>query len=82
MDLLKPEYNILPAAGSTIGRFLSQTHKAKISATKLGVKPSKETHPPEENLRKHLSVFNASKGFKVEVTDLETGVTTVYASRS
>jgi len=73
----------LPAAGSTIGRFLSQTHKAKISATKLGVKPSKETHPPnwEENLRKHLSVFNASKGFKVEVTDLETGVTTVYASR-
>jgi hypothetical protein len=57
LDLLKPEYNILPAAGSTIGRFLSQTHKAKISATKLGVKPSKETL---ENLRKHLSVFNAS----------------------
>jgi hypothetical protein len=77
LDLLNPEYNILPAAGSTRGRFLSQQHKAKISATKLGVKPSKETL---EKLRKHLAVFNMSKGFKVEVTDLETGVTSVYAS--
>jgi len=77
LDLLNPEYNILPAAGSTRGRFLSQQHKAKISATKLGVKPSKEAL---EKLRKHLAVFNMSKGFKVEVTDLETGVTSVYAS--
>ena len=40
IDLYKPEYNILKVAGSSLGRKTLEATKAKISAAKLGVKPS------------------------------------------
>jgi len=42
IDLLKPEYNVNPTAGSNLGNFHSPEAKAKIGAKALGRK-----HPPE-----------------------------------
>jgi len=75
--LIKPEYNILKVAGSSLGRVLSAETKAKISASKLGQKHSEETL---SKIREHLGALNKSKGFKVKVTDLESGLYEIYDS--
>lgn len=43
MDLLKPEYNILKIAGSTLGFRHSKETLAKMSVAKIGTKHSEET---------------------------------------
>lgn len=43
IDTYKPEYNLCPVAGSSLGRKLSEEHKAKISSSLLGHKHSKES---------------------------------------
>lgn len=43
LDLLEPEYNLSPSAGSTLGIVLSEETKAKISAARKGQIASEET---------------------------------------
>jgi NUMOD3 motif len=43
LDLLEPEYNLSPTAGSTLGVLLSEEIKAKISAARKGQIASEET---------------------------------------
>jgi group I intron endonuclease len=43
LDLLKPEYNILKIAGSSLGRNHSEKSRGKISASLLGIPKSEET---------------------------------------
>jgi hypothetical protein len=43
LDLLKPEYNILPVAGSSLGLKHSAETKAKMSAARIGCIVSAET---------------------------------------
>lgn len=75
IDLYKPEYNILKVAGSSLGRKTLEATKAKISAAKLGVKPSSEALI---KLRAHLAELNLSKALKVKVLDLVTNETIIY----
>jgi len=75
IDLYKPEYNTLKVAGSSLGHKTLEATKAKISAAKLGVKPSSETLI---KLRMHLAKFNLSKALKVKVVDIITNETTIY----
>lgn len=56
LDLLKPEYNILPKAGSSLGYKHTEETLAKFRARKL---------TPEQHLLGHLSKLNAS-GFTPE----------------
>lgn len=42
IDLLSPEYNVLPTAGSTLGFYHSEATKRKISNSTKGVKKSEE----------------------------------------
>lgn len=42
INIIEPEYNILPAAGSTLGYHHTEETKQKISKTTTGVKKSKE----------------------------------------
>lgn len=42
INIIEPEYNILPAAGSTLGYHHTEETKRKISETTTGVKKSKE----------------------------------------
>lgn len=77
IDSIKPKYNILKVAGSSLGRILSDEHKAKISASKIGSKHSEETLV---KIREHLTALNKSKAFRVKVTDLETGFIEIYDS--
>ncbi len=43
LDLIHPEYNLSPTAGSTLGIYLSEETKAKLSAAHLGKTISPET---------------------------------------
>lgn len=43
IDEYKPEYNMCPTAGSSLGRKLSEEHKAKISAAGKGKKHTEES---------------------------------------
>jgi group I intron endonuclease len=43
IDYYNSEYNLLKKAGSTIGRKLSEEHKAKISASRVNLKYSDES---------------------------------------
>nr|QID42132.1 GIY-YIG endonuclease [Fusarium cerealis] len=103
IDILKPEYNLTPLAGSTKGfkHSLEAKDKMRIAATgrkhtdevkdlmsknRQGLNNSfyNKTHTPEtiEKLRNiaqnrtHLPV----KGLDVEITDIETKITTTYSS--
>lgn len=84
IDLLKPEYNLLKLAGSSIpppvgvrGYKILESTKTKISQSKTGIKHKAETLI---KLRKHLAEFNKSKSLKVEVTDVTTKQTIIYDS--
>jgi group I intron endonuclease len=79
IDLYKPEYNVLKVAGSSLGRKISEAAKAKISAAKLGVKPSSVALI---KLRAHLAELNLSKALKVKVVDLTTNDTTIYDTQA
>ena len=67
LDLLKPKYNILPAAGSSLGFKHSPETKKRIRENLLG------RQRPEGA---------GSPSVQIEVLDLETGTKTVYPSMS
>lgn len=62
INLLKPDYNICPKAGSSFGRTTSEDTKMKLSTIAQN--------------RKHVP----APGLQVQVTDLDTGITTTYNS--
>ena len=90
LDLLKPEYNVLPRAGSSLGykhteetlvkfkdRKFTPEHKAKLAKHLLSLSDS-DDH--KERSRQRMLKINELKGFHVEVLDLETEKTSIYAS--
>ncbi len=72
LDLLKPEYNILKVAGSPLGSKHTEETNALMSALKLGIKKS-------EQHKLSMSHSNPNK-ITIEVTDLETNISTTYHS--
>jgi group I intron endonuclease len=90
MDLFKPEYNICkePAA-PMLGRNHSEQTRAKLSALKGENNPMFgyiKTHSEETKEKLSVSKMGNSNGknqpnsIKIQVTDLETGISTVYNS--
>jgi hypothetical protein len=55
MDILEPEYNINPTAGSILGAKLSDEHKANIRAGMMGKNKGRKLAPRSEEHRANLS---------------------------
>jgi group I intron endonuclease len=85
MDLLKPEYNLTLVAGSPLGYKHSEETKLKMSA-RIYTKEIKQKMRDGAIGRKHsietcLKIRNSQPNSKkIEVTDLETKITTSYNS--
>ena len=87
MDLLKPEYNILKTAGSSLGFKYSEESRVKMSNAKIG-----ENHPMfgkkySEEIRANMSgrprpVGAGKPSQKIEVWDLLENKKTIYDSIS
>jgi group I intron endonuclease len=90
LELLKPEYNILQIAGSSLGykhtektlakfkvRKLTPEQKARLKEHLASHNASKEQ---KERSRKHILEINKLKGISVEVFDMKTEETSVYPS--
>ena len=90
IDNIKPEYNVLPVAGSRLGylhkeetlikfknRKLTPEQKAKL-IKHLSHLTSTDEH--KERSKQRMLKINAKKGFHLEVLDLETEKTSVYFS--
>lgn len=94
INLLKPEYNILLIAGSSLGYKHSKEAIEKIRYANIGRKHSEETLKKfktrvrslehTSKLRNHLAklnlILNKKKGFSVKVLEVETGKTHYYES--
>lgn len=87
IDLLKPEYNILPTAGSLLGFKHSEETLEKISASKMGNSNwLGKTHSEQTKAKISVTMMgnsnakNKSQANKIEVLDLETNNTTIYDS--
>lgn len=94
MNFLKPEYNILKIAGSTLGfkhseKTLSKFKERKFSEEHIGKLREHLTRLHVMNMRKEIRAkisagmanFNVStKGIVIKVTNLETNVSVEYAS--
>jgi group I intron endonuclease len=91
MDLLKPEYNILKIAGSslyfkhseeTLMKFRARKHteetKAKISSAQIGRKASEKTRA--KLLNRIRSEQSGRPKVQIEVFDQETAIKTIYQS--
>jgi len=72
IDLLKPEYNILSSAGSSLGYKHDDQALAKIIAANVGI-PKSEEHKVAISL-------SMSNSIKIEVLYLETDTKTIYNS--
>lgn len=90
LELLKPEYNILQVAGSTLGykhreetlakfrdRTLTEEQKAKLLDHLARHNSSEEQRAKS---RERMLKINGTKGIQVEVTDIETKVTSIHGS--
>jgi len=75
IDLLKPEYNILKIAGSTLGFRHSKETLAKMSVAKLGTKHSEETLAKIGRHSRGLprAYVAGSPAQKIEVLNILTG---------
>lgn len=90
LDLLKPEYNLLKTAGSSLGYKHTEETIAKFKAkkftpdqlAKLRAHLTQLNQSENQRLgaRERMLKINAAKGIKVEVTDLITNETIVYDS--
>lgn len=103
IDLIKPEYNLNPIAGSTRGskHSVGAIEKMRISATgrkhteevrnlmsknRQGINNAfyKKKHSPETIEKLKIIASNRTyvpvKGLEVEITDLETKITSIYSS--
>jgi group I intron endonuclease len=85
--LFKPEYNILKLAGSSIGYKHSEESKFKISKGLMGDKNPNYGKNRSEETRVKISVsmkgnysMNRPTAQKIEVTDLQTGISISYNS--
>ena len=56
INIIEPEYNILPAAGSTLGYHHTEETKQKISKTTTGVKKSKEHAKQRKSMSHHAII--------------------------
>lgn len=93
LDLLKPEYNILKKAGSSLGFKHSEETIAKfkeISKNRIYSEERKakfaslNLNRPEEfkeRLRARLLELNINKGHQIEVINVSTNETTLYSTR-
>jgi hypothetical protein len=76
INLLKPEYNILKIAGSSLGKTHSEETRAAISAAMKSIALGRN--------KNHNSISNLTLGrrkmIKISVLDLETNISTVYNS--
>jgi hypothetical protein len=71
IDLFKPEYNILPTAGSSLGFKYTEESKTKMS----------ECEAPHKNQSEETKAkISAALGAAIEVLDLETNISANYAS--
>nr|YP_009262027.1 hypothetical protein [Chrysoporthe austroafricana]AMX22102.1 hypothetical protein [Chrysoporthe austroafricana] len=90
IDTLKPEYNLLKIAGSSLGYSHTEETIAKFKARS---RTSEQTAKLQEHLTKHnaseeqrikarerMIAINKNKGIKVDVTDIRTQITTSYTS--
>src|SRR5260221_8140742 len=92
LDLLKPEYNILKLAGSSLGFRRSEETRAKISAYRkgkykgensplFGKTPSEETSAKlSSSMMGNSNSKNNPNSIKIQVTDLELNTSTIYNS--
>ena len=74
LDLLKPEYNILRIAGSSLGYLHTEEAKLKMRGTK--------NMSPEHlvKIREHIFKINSKRALHIEVFDMENGSKVEYAS--
>lgn len=84
LDTLKPEYNILKTAGSSLGFYLSEESKAKISSSKKGILREKFTEEHKTALSNALKGKNKGENSplsrKVLVTNVLTNESNIYPS--
>lgn len=90
IDYLNPEYNILKIAGSTLGYKHTEETLSKLKAReftpesliKLRDHLSKHNASEEQRTKakERMLAINEKKGIRVEVTDVRSEITTVYAS--
>jgi group I intron endonuclease len=81
IDLLKPEYNILTKAGSSLGYKHSVESRANISAFQKGRKKSLEEKANISASKMGNSYAkNHPNAQQILVTDLQTGISTSYIS--
>ncbi len=89
LDLLKPEYNILKTAGSSLGYKHTEKTLAKFRARILSpehlsmLKDNQAKFNSEEQrakARERMLEINKRKSIRVEVLDLDTNITTTYDS--
>lgn len=90
LDLLKPEYNILKVAGSPLGYKHNDKALAKMRNRKLSEEQlanlrehlAKHNASPEQRQKsgERIRKLNATKGFAVEVINIETHETIEYDS--
>jgi group I intron endonuclease len=92
LKLVKPEYNILEKAGSSLGYKHTEETKYKMRVrakgrifsaeirAKLRESAINRTDETKAKYRAHLAILNLSKGKEVKVTNIETKTTTVFES--
>jgi group I intron endonuclease len=82
LDQLKPEYNILKNAGSSLGREHSEKSRAKMSVSKKGENSPMfgKTHSEKTISKNTASRASPPNSIKIEVLDLETKISTSYDS--
>jgi group I intron endonuclease len=80
LDLLKPEYNILSTAGSSLGYKHTTEYLAKMSGQNHIMFGKKHSESSKEKIRQALLGENNPNACKVSVLDLETNTETVYGS--
>ena len=78
MDKLKPQYNISRTAGNSLGYRHTTEIKDKLKFLALGRKHSEETRI---KMSKSLMGRKPTTSIKIEVTDTNTNVTTLYESQ-
>ncbi len=78
--------NILPTAGSSLGRKLSEETKIKISISLKNAKISRKGYIVSEEAKAKMSAYQSKRlkhpipGIKVMITDIETGNISIYSS--
>lgn len=80
IDLLKPNYNILPNAGSRLGHKHSEETIAKFKGRKLSEETKAKLKIRSSDQQEHIKILNKKKAQIVEIFDTLKNVTTVYPS--